>query len=103
VNADSHNGESRVVYFRKCFDIPGQPAGGDISVAADGGANVFVDGAWVAWLDGPHSADTLDLGPYLHGGWNCIEIKGENESCPPCRYRDAPAGVLFRGHLDYTP
>jgi hypothetical protein len=101
--------------FSKTFDLPGAPAGGTISLAADDSAAVIVNGTPVGSVGSTSNAAvaaaatnslrTFDIGPYLIAGINVIAVNGANGNfgCFSVAYRCNPAGVVFGGSLSYTP
>ena len=101
--------------FSKTFNLPGAPAGGAISIAADDFAEVLVNGVSVGTIGSVTDISlagsaqsvltTFDLSPYLISGKNTITVVAANgpaefAGCPAvCSYGENPAGVVFEGSL----
>jgi hypothetical protein len=96
--------------FSKRLRLHGRPVFGQISLAADDFAEVWVNGHVVgsigsttdstAAFDAQNTLTVFDIKPLLHRGRNRIAVRGQNGEgsfggCGPCTYAEQPAGVVF--------
>ena len=90
--------------FQSCFNIAGQPLAGEMQVAVDHGANVYVNGRLLRWVADSASATTVDITAELRSGNNCVSFWADNEDwCNGCTYQQNPAGLLVHGVVSYQP
>jgi hypothetical protein len=84
-------------YFAQCFNVARVPVTGTLEIAGDHGANVYVNDNWLRWTAGSNNVITIDIGPWLESGENCIKLWAANgNQCGDCPYEDNPAGLLVR-------
>ncbi|MEX2226850.1 MAG: serine/threonine-protein kinase [Dehalococcoidia bacterium] len=103
ITKDSWNDDDQF-YFARCFDIAGAPATGVLELAADHGANVYVNDNWIQWVTGSNNVTSVNIGALLESGENCIKLWAANgNACGNCRYEDNPAGLLARVRITYQP
>lgn len=91
--------------FSKTINLPGVPVSGSLSVAADDGAELFVNGTSAGTAAGPGGLSTFDITSLLQEGSNTIVVRGANGLIcnQACTYSSNPAGVVFGGTVAYAP
>lgn len=91
--------------FAKTVTIPGTPTAGTFWVAADDGAEVFVNGTSAGTSAGQSSLTALDIGSLLVTGANELVVRGTNGLIcrEDCTYERNPAGVVFGAAISYVP
>ena len=82
--------------------VPGTPKTGTIEIASDGHAEVVVNGRFIDDVRGSNQVRTFDVTPYLNAGTNCFAFEAVNDQCDSCEYNQEPAGLLFRGTINYS-
>jgi hypothetical protein len=108
-------------FFVKAFYLRGTPLSGNISIAADDFAEIYVNGqsvgTWGSTTDiavasvGQTLSPAFDITSRLRRGLNVIAVRGKNGPASfagvcggsPCTYSQNPAGVEFSGSLTYQP
>ena len=90
--------------FVKTVNVPGTPQSGTAWVAADDGAEVFVNGTSAGSASGQNTMTSLDITSLLVEGANEIVVRATNSvQCgQPCTYQSNPAGVVFGGTITYA-
>lgn len=117
VDGSSNGAELAAYTFVRSFDVPGRPTHGELSIAVDDFAEVFVNGRRVGSvgsvfdpsLAGAHAyLTTFDITALLRIGGNHIELRAKNgpASWSPycsevCTYAQNPAGVLAGAAIRY--
>jgi hypothetical protein len=92
--------------FAKTIDVPGTPTAGTVSVAADDGASVWVNGTNVVSTTSPDGVPaTVDITANLVEGENTIVVRAQNGPIcgRVCTYTENPGGVVFGGSISYEP
>jgi hypothetical protein len=81
---DRDFGPQEAVYFRMSVDLDGVPIGGDITISADNGYEVWVNGRLMAQYRGeqPDVVAKVDIGGVLRPGRNVIGVKAMNFGGP---------------------
>jgi hypothetical protein len=92
-------------FFTTTVAVPGTPASGTFWIAADDGAEVFVNGTSVGMSGGPGSLTALDIGSLLVTGSNELTVRGTNGAIcgRDCTYQENPGGAVFGSTITYVP
>jgi hypothetical protein len=105
IDAATTPADSDTYRFARTISVPGTPQSGTAWVAADDGAEVFVNGTAAGSAAGQYDLAMLDITSLLVQGDNEIVVRGANNAnCGgPCTYQANPAGVVFGGSISYAP
>lgn len=97
--------DSDVYRFARTFVLPGTPVSGSISVAADDGAEVWVNGTLAGSTSSSGAMATIDITALLVEGDNTIVVEARNGLIcgQACSYAQNPGGTVFGGSLTYSP
>lgn len=91
--------------FTRTIDVPGTPTAGSVSIAADDGAQVAVNGTSVGSSSSPNTLSTFDVAALLVEGDNTIVVTAANGPIcgRPCTYAENPAAVAIGVSITYAP
>jgi hypothetical protein len=103
-NADGAGETNATILARKTFDLPAVPARATLSISADSGYRLFVNGEFVN--RGPsrchtrrQSFDVLEVAPLLHSGRNVIAVAVHHNGVPTSFHNSGRPGLLAQVDL----
>jgi hypothetical protein len=105
IAGDTEPADEDAYRFSKTLVLPGTPVSGTVSLAADDGAEVLVNGVSAGTSASPGSLASFDITGLLQEGSNTIVVVARNGLIcnATCPYSSNPAGVVFGGAITYRP
>lgn len=105
IDGETTPADDDVYRFAKTITLPGMPVSGSVSVAADDGAEVWVNGTSAGSTTSSGVMATFDITALLVEGDNQIVVEAANGPIcgQACTYAQNPGGTVFGGSITYTP